>query len=284
MPSTTSSLLSAIILTLVFVLMWRHYRERWLGLWAVAAALWVARYLLAIVVEDQVYRSGARLLPVIALARGWFLLWGAYALVRRPMPRAWAVLFALDAGILVREWVAGAVLIGGVPGVTHYLLFGVATIVAGLVLLFARRQFGRERVLVGSGLLLMGAVNAAYPWAFRVPANQPWMMLLVHTSQLAIGFGALVLFYRRANAERDATLVRVEHALSKAITGHLPICAHCKSVEEPAGEWESLERYFHRRHDAAFSHGICPSCEEQHYGDLLRGSGMPVTAPSPVLS
>jgi hypothetical protein len=43
MPSVTGPF-SSLILTIVFALMWRWRRERWIGLWAVAAALWTLRY------------------------------------------------------------------------------------------------------------------------------------------------------------------------------------------------------------------------------------------------
>ncbi len=268
MSPVASPLLSAVVLALVFVLMWREYRERWLGLWAIAALLWVLRYAIALSAHEFRYTPGAMFLPTIALARGWFILAGAYALLGRPVCRGWVITFLIDAVWLVRDWVSGEVLIAGARGVPHYLLFGVATIVAGLIIVSRRRAIGGEAILVCVSLVAIGASNITFPWTSQVPELAENLFLVSHGAQLGVGFGAMLLFYRRANAERDAALERLEDALSKALAGYLPICAHCKAIRNEQGQWETLERYFAHRHDTAFSHGICPPCEEKHYGHL----------------
>ena len=55
---------------------------------------------------------------------------------------------------------------------------------------------------------------------------------------------------------------------------YLPICASCRRVRsadadawEPAS-WMTLEEHFHREKDARFSHGLCPSCSQELYGEL----------------
>ena len=58
---------------------------------------------------------------------------------------------------------------------------------------------------------------------------------------------------------------RLEGALARALSGYLPICAHCKSIRDESGEWHRLEKYLSERTDAAFTHGICPTCEEEHF-------------------
>ncbi|MCC6812078.1 MAG: response regulator [Deltaproteobacteria bacterium] len=48
--------------------------------------------------------------------------------------------------------------------------------------------------------------------------------------------------------------------------GLLSICSYCKKIRE--GEaWVAVEQYVGKRSDASFSHGICPSCFQQHYPD-----------------
>lgn len=267
MPTVAAPLLSSIILTIVFVLMWRTYRERWLGLWATASALWMARYGLALVIGDYHYLPGARLLPLIALGRGTFLLLGAYALVGRRLPRPWLYLFGADLGLLIAEWATHDLVLFGAPGVPHYALFGVATIWSAAIVYGQRRPLGGAAVLVSCGLAAIGMSNATFPWTSRLPeAIVPIFFMLAHAAQLGVGFGAIMIFYARAKAERDAAQVKLEAALAKALTGYLPICAHCKAIRGEDGEWESLERYFSQRIDAAFSHGICDSCAEHHYG------------------
>jgi len=49
----------------------------------------------------------------------------------------------------------------------------------------------------------------------------------------------------------------------RMLASALPICMHCKSVRDTAGDWTRLESFFH---DVDFSHGYCPDC---YYGHSL---------------
>jgi hypothetical protein len=62
-----------------------------------------------------------------------------------------------------------------------------------------------------------------------------------------------------------------ERALAREVQmlkGLLPICSFCKKIRNDSGEWEVLERFISTRSEARFSHGLCPSCIETHYGHL----------------
>ena len=63
---------------------------------------------------------------------------------------------------------------------------------------------------------------------------------------------------------------RALHQEVQTLKGLLPICSFCKSIKNDAGEWEHLERFISRRSETKFSHGLCPSCQETHYGEVLR--------------
>ena len=68
-----------------------------------------------------------------------------------------------------------------------------------------------------------------------------------------------------------ARLAEHERELEKeveALEGLLPICMHCKSIRNDAGEWEKLETYLSNRTEATFTHGLCARCEELHYPEL----------------
>lgn len=55
----------------------------------------------------------------------------------------------------------------------------------------------------------------------------------------------------------------------KLLTGLLPICSSCKKIRDDKGEWERIEKYISTRSEAKFSHGICPDCMKELYGDVL---------------
>lgn len=267
MPSVTGPF-SSLILTIVFALMWRWRRERWIGFWAVASAFWTLRYLTSTTLTALDFAHRDQVVHGIALARNYYLLLGGYALVERPLPRYWYVALGADALLLLWETTAGTETIAGGLGAPHYLLYGVTTLATAGILFAQRQRLGPETWLIASCFTIVGITVAAFPWLSVVPNAKPVIFGLVHAAQIGVGFGALLLFLRRAIAERDAALARLESALSKAIAGLLPICARCKAIRNDRGEWEVLERYFTKRADTAFSHGICPPCAHTHYPEF----------------
>ncbi len=79
-------------------------------------------------------------------------------------------------------------------------------------------------------------------------------------------------------AKRNAEL---SHALSRIHTleGILPICSRCKKIRlqgedarDPAA-WVPMESYIGSHSHAQFSHGMCPACIQEFYGDQGKGVG-----------
>jgi PAS domain S-box-containing protein len=54
----------------------------------------------------------------------------------------------------------------------------------------------------------------------------------------------------------------------KVLQGIIPVCAHCKQIRDDDGHWNQIEEYIQRHSNARFSHGLCPSCAQQHYPNL----------------
>lgn len=55
----------------------------------------------------------------------------------------------------------------------------------------------------------------------------------------------------------------------KVLRGRLPICMWCKRIRDEGGSWQKLETYIAELSEADFSHGLCPECKQEHYGDLF---------------
>jgi hypothetical protein len=74
-----------------------------------------------------------------------------------------------------------------------------------------------------------------------------------------------------AEAKLRQTIEELQTAFEqiKTLKGFLPICASCKKIRNDKGYWEQVESYITSHSDAQFSHGICPDCVQQLYGDLL---------------
>ena len=74
-----------------------------------------------------------------------------------------------------------------------------------------------------------------------------------------------------------ATVVRLNR-LVKVLRGRLPICMWCKSIRKVDGTWEKLEKYISDHSEADFTHGLCPVCMKNHYGEWM---GKKKSDPSP---
>ncbi|MGC8846589.1 MAG: PAS domain-containing protein, partial [Candidatus Hydrogenedens sp.] len=71
--------------------------------------------------------------------------------------------------------------------------------------------------------------------------------------------------------ELEETVEKLQEALNtvKKLHGLLPICARCKRIRDDTGYWHEVEVYIRQHTEAEFSHGICPQCAKELYGDFL---------------
>ena len=74
----------------------------------------------------------------------------------------------------------------------------------------------------------------------------------------------------RLNHEKELAIDRLREALDKISTlrGLLPICAACKKIRDDKGYWNQIEIYISKHTEAEFSHGICPDCAKELYGEF----------------
>ena len=88
-------------------------------------------------------------------------------------------------------------------------------------------------------------------------ARRPWAQVVVVQAATAI--------------ERQQLIVRLREALAevRALSGLLPICAHCKKIRDDQGYWHQVEEYIQNHSDAEFSHGLCPECARLYYGEYM---------------
>ncbi len=53
----------------------------------------------------------------------------------------------------------------------------------------------------------------------------------------------------------------------KTLKGIIPICSGCKKIRDDSGYWNRIESYIQKHSEAEFSHGMCPECLDEHYGN-----------------
>ena len=76
---------------------------------------------------------------------------------------------------------------------------------------------------------------------------------------------------KRVEEEREKLIHSLQDALAniRRLHGLLPICASCKKIRDDEGYWNQLEIYIQEHSEVEFTHGICPECMKQLYGDFL---------------
>ena len=74
---------------------------------------------------------------------------------------------------------------------------------------------------------------------------------------------------RIAEVERERLIGELQRSLGevKTLSGLLPICASCKKIRDDKGYWNQIEGYIQKHSEASFSHGMCPECSEELYGN-----------------
>ncbi len=73
----------------------------------------------------------------------------------------------------------------------------------------------------------------------------------------------------KTHIELSRTMKALQLALNKikTLNGLIPICSSCKKIRDDKGYWNRLEAYIEEHSEAFFSHGLCPGCSDQIYGD-----------------
>lgn len=74
---------------------------------------------------------------------------------------------------------------------------------------------------------------------------------------------------KEAEQAREKLIEELSEALEKVkmLSGLMPICAKCKKIRDDKGYWNNLESYIEKYSEASFSHGLCPECSDEMYGD-----------------
>ncbi len=100
----------------------------------------------------------------------------------------------------------------------------------------------------------------AEPYAFlRKP-------LKLEDLQIALEIG---LYKAKMEKQLKEKVFELQEALDsiKFLKGFIQMCSHCRDIRDDTGRWDNLENYIKNHTKTVFSHGICPTCLEEYYGD-----------------
>jgi len=78
-----------------------------------------------------------------------------------------------------------------------------------------------------------------------------------------------VLLVSALGSERNQLISDLQEAFKqiKTLKGIIPICCHCKKIRDDSGYWNQLESYIEKNSNAELTHGICPTCAKELYGE-----------------
>ncbi|NTV74800.1 MAG: hypothetical protein HGA66_11400, partial [Holophaga sp.] len=107
---------------------------------------------------------------------------------------------------------------------------------------------------LATGILAVAGIGRARGAALRRRSAALEALVAMRTRELSL-----------RNVELSEALGNV-----KQLSGLLPICAHCKKIRDDQGYWNQLEQYLSKHAEVGFSHGICPDCASELFGDFLQ--------------
>lgn len=252
-------------------------------------ALLLASSLLAtlLVIEALVFAySNALVLSSVAATIFWILYFVSVQLKDRDWP-LWTYLFA-SGFIIFADWF----FVGGQAGLAPLILVAIS---AAIPLITRKEQLkiGVLFFLVFFGV--MYAFTAFYWYKIPVPTSSR-KDFLVQLTEVGVLFSCLytVAYLAISSYRREKSLISVlnlelssknesleitnnELQLAfkeiKKLRGLLPTCSYCKKIRPEhigpteARSWVPIEKFIEQHTDAEFSHGICPDCLKDHFGE-----------------
>lgn len=168
-----------------------------------------------------------------------------YFFERFPWNNRW-ILFAFALGISCFDFFA-----------IHVLLFPILFVIP--VALMAWNCGLRTALVLGA---ILCTIRLSIQCAWGVPYTLP-VAILNGCVRVAVLF---IITFLCAKLSESIQALR---ARVRTLEGILPTCAFCKDIRDEKGEWHQIEAYVASRSEAKFSHGVCPDCANEHYGDIL---------------
>ncbi|MBP7551287.1 MAG: hypothetical protein KA761_13445 [Gemmatimonadaceae bacterium] len=265
------NLIIGAILAALLTQHWRRDGREWnLGAWMVAAWVMTAADLLFALRPELPYWIG-RTAPTLLVTVGQvvLLLWAMRTAGRATVAALGATIVTIHAIALV-----AFLLIDGIAGwrsVTNGLLWGTLSVAA---FAFLRRAPGASRsaLAIPAAIFLAHGLFHAFRLSFAAvvasgayPSASEWVQVI---GDVEVSFFMVALFVSLLVAHlhlRNEALRAALHDV-QLLSELLPICAWCRKVRADDGYWQQLEHYFTARRQVQFTHGICDSCNAEHFG------------------
>ncbi|HAV63381.1 MAG TPA: hypothetical protein DCY13_13570 [Verrucomicrobiales bacterium] len=130
-----------------------------------------------------------------------------------------------------------------------------------------------DLALMDGGVWQMAAVPAG-GWSEALPRLATYRAVALVVALLLVAAIVLIAIeFEQKQAlelEQSRLIGELRTALEevRTLSGLLPICSNCKMIRDDRGYWNQIEEYLHTHKNLRFTHGICPDCSHELYGDL----------------
>lgn len=267
---------AAILAALLTQYWWREERGTGLGTWTAAAwTMAVADLLFAL--RPQLPYTVARFLPTLLVTAGMALLLVAAERTagRRPSSRAAGLVVLLHAAALATFLAVNAE--SGWRTVANGLVWSALSVMSFLRLWRAEPAVRRALAVPASVFLAHGLFHAlrllAAASAAGTAATGPAWLQVAGDVEVSLFMVALFVSLLAGHLSLRNDQLRAARTEVETLSGLLPICAWCHKIRDTDGYWQQVERFFAARSQVSFTHSICESCLESHFGDTPRADG-----------
>jgi len=126
--------------------------------------------------------------------------------------------------------------------------------------------------ILGTGLYEADLIEETKKFTNRLTFIALGVFFIIFALILYLSHKSLLVEKKRAKAEKDREelLVHLTEALERVqqLGGLLPICSKCKKIRDDRGYWQEVELYIRDHTDAEFTHGLCPTCQDDYFKEL----------------
>jgi len=224
LPSVIASLCSSLVLSLVYLYLFLHYRDRYMLCWTASWGLYTLRYA---AVLTSVLVGGHPLLvffvQAFAISSGVLLYFGAVMYRGKPLGKGWHLVHALAI-----VYVAAAVSLK-VPflwlTLPAFMFMAYVYIRLGILYWPSPDFHSLPRIIVSSAFILWGLHKLNYPFLRPVEWFAPWGYLIAAVLGLVIAVGMLIIYFEdlyRKVRQQNRTL-EMSQELGKLGTWELSI-------------------------------------------------------------
>ncbi len=257
-----NALVATLASVAVFLWVWRVEREAWLGWLIMTWLLWAARYVLGLM-PSGAWPVDGRVLDTSLGASLFFLRDVAFMLTLFHLGARWALAAWLALLLpLALAFVGLPATQGIADGADAYVFaqHGVLWVIGALVVGSSLRLAGGGRYIAAAGLLVHAILMIVFAWPGSVALLSAFGIGLSSAGHLTVALGIGIGVHMRLLNDRETAELRVARALEYAVRGVVPMCAHCRSVRGPDGEWATLEAFVEQRTESPVRDRRCPDC------------------------